>query len=124
MINKPSRSVARRKRHYKMRRYLSGTAAKPRLSVFKSNKYIYAQVIDDSVGHTMVSASTMDAALVKEANLESKSNIEAAKAVGLHVAKKALEKGIETVVFDRAGYLYHGRVKALADAAREAGLKF
>jgi large subunit ribosomal protein L18 len=124
MINKISRTQARRKRHYKMRRYLSGTAERPRLSVFKSNKYIYAQVIDDAAGHTLASASTMDPALVKEANLESKSNIDAAKAVGLHVAKKALEKGIEAVVFDRAGYLYHGRVKALADAAREAGLKF
>ncbi|MCL2603460.1 MAG: 50S ribosomal protein L18 [Defluviitaleaceae bacterium] len=124
MINKPSRAAARRKRHHKMRRYLSGTAARPRLSVFKSNKYIYAQVIDDTAGHTLASASTMDAVLVKEAKLESKSNLEAAKAVGLQVAKKALEKGIDTVVFDRAGYLYHGRVKALADAAREAGLKF
>jgi large subunit ribosomal protein L18 len=124
MINKPSRAVARRKRHYKMRRHLSGTAARPRLSVFKSNKYIYAQVIDDVAGHTLASASTMDAVLVKETKLESKSNLEAAKAVGMQVAKKALEKGIETVVFDRAGYLYHGKVKALADAAREAGLKF
>jgi len=107
-----------------MRRYLSGTAARPRLSVFKSNKYIYAQVIDDVAGHTLASASTMDALLVKEAKLESKSNLEAAKAVGMYVAKRALEKGIDSVVFDRAGYLYHGRVKALADAAREAGLKF
>ncbi|MCL2500624.1 MAG: 50S ribosomal protein L18 [Defluviitaleaceae bacterium] len=124
MIIKPSRAVARRKRHHKMRRYLSGTAARPRLSVFKSNKYIYAQVIDDVAGHTLASASTMDALLVKEAKLESKSNLEAAKAVGMYVAKRALEKGIDSVVFDRAGYLYHGRVKALADAAREAGLKF
>jgi len=124
MINKPSRADARRKRHHKMRRYLSGTAARPRLSVFKSNKYIYAQVIDDVAGHTLASASTMDEVLVKEAKLESKSNLEAAKAVGLQVAKKALEKGINTVVFDRAGYVYHGRIKALADAAREAGLIF
>ncbi|MCL2187737.1 MAG: 50S ribosomal protein L18 [Defluviitaleaceae bacterium] len=124
MINKPSRAVARRKRHHKMRRHLSGTAARPRLSVFKSNKYIYAQVIDDVAGHTLASASTMDASLVKEAKLDSKSNLDAAKAVGLSVAKKAMAKGIEDVVFDRAGYVYHGRVKALADAAREAGLKF
>ena len=124
MINKPSRAVARRKRHYKMRRHLSGTAARPRLSVFKSNKYIYAQVIDDVAGHTLASASTMDAALMKEAKLTSKSNLDAAKAVGLSVAKKAMDKGIESVVFDRAGYVYHGRVKALADAARAAGLKF
>ncbi|MCL2203133.1 MAG: 50S ribosomal protein L18 [Defluviitaleaceae bacterium] len=124
MINKPSRAASRRKRHYKMRRHLSGTAARPRLSVFKSNKYIYAQVIDDVAGHTLASASTMDAALVKEAKLASKSNLDAAKAVGMSVAKKAIAKGIESVVFDRAGYVYHGRVKALADAAREAGLAF
>ncbi|MCL2363953.1 MAG: 50S ribosomal protein L18 [Defluviitaleaceae bacterium] len=124
MINKPSRAVARRKRHYKMRRYVTGTAARPRLSVFKSNKYIYAQIIDDVAGHTLASASTMDASLVKADSLKSTSNIDAAKAVGLSVAKKALDKGIESVVFDRAGYLYHGKVKALADAAREAGLKF
>jgi len=124
MITKPSRAVARRKRHYKMRRYITGTAARPRLAVFKSNKYIYAQIIDDVAGHTLASASTMDAALVKADNLKSTSNVDAAKAVGLSLAKKALDKGIESVVFDRAGYLYHGKVKALADAAREAGLKF
>ena len=124
MINKPSRSLARKKRHYKMRRNLSGTAAKPRLSVFKSNKYIYAQIIDDVAGCTLASASTMDAALVKANGLKSTSNIDAAKAVGTQVAKKALEKGIETIVFDRGGYIYHGKVAALADAAREAGLKF
>jgi large subunit ribosomal protein L18 len=124
MINKPSRAVARRKRHYKMRRHLSGTAARPRLSVFKSNKYIYAQIIDDVAGHTLASASTMDAAFVKASGLKSTSNIDAAKAVGTHVAKKALDKGIETIVFDRGGYIYHGKVAAVADAAREAGLKF
>ena len=124
MITKPSRADARRKRHHKMRRYITGTAARPRLSVFKSNKYIYAQIIDDVAGHTLASASTMDAVLVKADNLKSTSNLDAAKAVGLSVAKKALDKGIESVVFDRAGYIYHGKVKALADAAREAGLKF
>jgi len=124
MINKPSRAVARKKRHYKMRRHLSGTAARPRLSVFKSNKYIYAQLIDDVAGNTLASASTMDAALVKSAGLKSTSNLDAAKAVGTQVAKKALDKGIDTVVFDRGGYIYHGKVAALADAAREAGLKF
>jgi len=124
MINKPSRALARRKRHYKMRRNLSGTAARPRLSVFKSNKYIYAQIIDDVAGHTIVSASTMDVALVKNGKLESTSNVEAAKVVGTEVAKKALDKGIDTIVFDRSGYIYHGKVQALADAAREAGLKF
>jgi len=124
MINKPSRAVARKKRHYKMRRNLSGTAVRPRLTVFKSNKYIYAQLIDDVAGHTLASASTLDVAFVKANNLESKSNLEAAKAIGTHVAKKALEKGIDTIVFDRSGYIYHGKLQALADAAREAGLKF
>jgi len=107
-----------------MRRYIIGTAARPRLAVFKSNKYIYAQLIDDAAGHTLASASTMDAALVKADGLNSTSNVDAAKAVGTSLAKKAIDKGIESVVFDRAGYVYHGKVKALADAAREAGLKF
>ncbi|MCL1843514.1 MAG: 50S ribosomal protein L18 [Defluviitaleaceae bacterium] len=124
MINKPCRADARRKRHYRLRRNLSGTAARPRLTVFKSNKYIYAQIIDDIKGHTLASASTMDAALVKAGKLKSTSNIDAAKVVGTQVAKKAKELGIEEVVFDRSGYIYHGKVAALADAAREAGLKF
>ena len=124
MINKPSRSVARKKRHYKMRKNLSGTSARPRLTVFKSNKYIYAQLIDDVAGHTLVSASTLDTAFVKDSGLKSMSNLDAAKAVGGEVAKKALDKGIDTIVFDRSGYVYHGKIKALADAAREAGLKF
>ena len=122
MIKKLSRKMARQKRHYRLRRYLSGTAERPRLAVFRSNKHIYAQMIDDIVGHTLVSASTMDKAIA--GNLKSTSNIEAAKAVGADVAKKALDKGIETVVFDRGGFLFHGKIKALADAAREAGLKF
>jgi large subunit ribosomal protein L18 len=124
MINKPSRALARRKRHYKMRRYLSGTAVRPRLTVFKSNKYIYAQIIDDVAGITLASASTTDAALVKKLKLKSTSNLDAAKAIGTQVAKNAIEKGIESIVFDRSGYVYHGKVAALADAAREAGLKF
>ena len=124
MINKPSRALARKKRHYKMRRNLSGTASRPRLTVFKSNKYIYAQLIDDVAGHTLASCSSLDAAFVKANNLESTSNVEAAKAVGTEVAKKALDKGIDTIVFDRSGYVYHGKLQALADAAREAGLKF
>jgi len=124
MINKPSRVAARKKRHYKMRRNLSGTAARPRLSVFKSNKYIYAQIIDDVAGHTIASASSFDAELVKAASLKTTSGIDAAKAVGTQVAKKALDKGIDTIVFDRSGYVYHGKVQAVADAAREAGLKF
>jgi len=124
MIKKPSRALARKKRHYKMRRNLSGTAARPRLTVFKSNKYIYAQLIDDVAGHTLASASTLDAAFIKDNKLESASNIDAAKAIGTSVAKKALEKGIDSIVFDRSGYIYHGKLQALADAAREAGLKF
>ena len=124
MIKKTSRSLLRKKRHYKMRKNLSGTSQKLRLTVFKSNKYIYAQLIDDTKGHTHVSASSLDSSLIKENNLKSTSNMEAAKAVGAVLAKKALEKGIETIVFDRSGYMYHGKIKALADAAREAGLKF
>jgi len=124
MIKKPSRAVARKKRHYRMRRNLSGTAARPRLTVFKSNKYIYAQLIDDVAGHTLASVSTLDKAFVKDNGLSSASNVDAAKAVGAQVARKALDKGIESIVFDRSGYIYHGKLQVLADAAREAGLKF
>jgi large subunit ribosomal protein L18 len=124
MINKPCRADARKKRHYRLRRNLSGTAVRPRLAVFKSNKYIYAQIIDDVKGHTIASASTMDAALVKSDKLKSTSNVDAAKAVGASVAKKAKALGIEEVVFDRGGCIYHGKIAALADAAREGGLKF
>jgi len=123
VIKKPSRAIARQKRHYKLRRNLAGTAERPRLSVFKSNKHIYAQVIDDDAGRTLTSASSVTVTF-KDAKLESTSNIEAAKAVGTEVAKKAKDLGIETIVFDRGGYLYHGKIKALADAAREAGLQF
>ena len=123
MIKKPSRAIARQKRHYKLRRNLAGTAMRPRLSVFKSNKHIYAQIIDDDAGRTLTSASTTTL-VFKDAKLDSSSNLEAAKAVGAEVARKAKELGIETIVFDRGGYLYHGKVKALADAAREAGLQF
>ena len=124
MINKPSRALARQKRHYKMRRNLSGTAARPRLTVFKSNKYIYAQIIDDVAGRTLCSASSFDAALVKADGLKSTSGIDAAKSVGKQVADKAKALGVDTIVFDRSGYVYHGKIQALADAAREAGLKF
>ncbi|MCL2405103.1 MAG: 50S ribosomal protein L18 [Defluviitaleaceae bacterium] len=123
MINKPSRTLARRKRHFKLRRNLAGTAKRPRLSVFKSNKHIYAQIIDDDARRTLTSASTATLAF-KDSKLASSSNLEAAKAVGTEVAKKAKDLGIDTIVFDRGGYLYHGKVKALADAAREAGLQF
>ena len=122
MIHKTSRGKAREKRHYRQRHHLSGAPDRPRLAVFRSNKHIYAQIIDDTVGHTIVSASTMDKSLA--AGLESSSNVEAARTVGKAVAQRAVEKGVTTVVFDRAGYIYHGKVQALADAAREAGLKF
>ena len=120
MINKESKNVTRQKRHLRIRQTLAGTSARPRLNVFRSNKQIYAQVIDDTTGNTLCSASSLD----KELNLKNGSNIEAAKAVGALVAKRALALKIEAVVFDRGGYLYHGRVAALAEAARAAGLKF
>ena len=122
MIRKPSRAAARIKRHYRIRNKISGTAAQPRLAVFTSNKHIYAQLIDDVNGHTLAAASTMEADIASK--LETTSNIAAATAVGEAIAKKALEKGISEAVFERGGYVYHGKVKALADAAREAGLQF
>ena len=120
MINKVSKNVSREKRHLRIRQTLKGTAAKPRLSVFRSNSQIYAQIIDDATGKTLCSASSLD----KELKLANGSNVAAATEVGTLVAKRALALKIETVVFDRGGYLFHGRVKALADAARAAGLKF
>lgn len=120
MITKPDKNAIRRKRHARVRAKISGTPERPRLSVYRSNKHIYAQLIDDMNGVTLASASTLD----KEINVESASNIDAAAKVGELVAKRALEKGYKSVVFDRSGYLYHGRIQALADAAREAGLEF
>ncbi|EIJ80002.1 50S ribosomal protein L18 [Bacillus methanolicus PB1] len=120
MITKADKNAVRKKRHARVRAKLSGTEVCPRLNVFRSNKHIYAQLIDDVNGVTIASASTLD----KDLNLESTANIEAAQKVGELVAKRAVEKGIKTVVFDRGGYLYHGRVKALAEAARENGLEF
>jgi len=120
MITKLDKNAVRKKRHARVRTKVFGTAERPRLNVFRSNKHIYVQIIDDVKAVTLVSASTLD----KELNLESTGNAEAAYKVGELVAKRALEKGIKAVVFDRGGYLYHGRVKALADAAREAGLEF
>ena len=120
MINKVSKNASREKRHLRIRQTLKGTAAKPRLSVFRSNSQIYAQIIDDVTGKTLCSASSLD----KELKLANGSNVAAATEVGTLVAKRALALKIETVVFDRGGYLFHGRVKALADAARAAGLKF
>jgi large subunit ribosomal protein L18 len=122
MINKESRSKIRVNKHMRMRNKLQGTTERPRLAVFISEKHIYAQNIDDVKGNTIVAASTAEKEI--SANLEATSNVDAAKAVGEAVAKKALAKGIEQVVFDRGGFLYHGRVKALADAARAAGLQF
>ncbi len=113
---------ARKRRHRRIRMKLSGTAARPRLNVYRSLNHIYAQIIDDVAGNTLVSASTVDAGLAAE--LDGKKKREQAAVVGETVAKRALDAGIEEVVFDRGGYLYHGRVKALADGAREGGLKF
>lgn len=122
MIRKASRAEARVKRHYRLRNKISGTAAKPRLAVFRSNNHIYAQIIDDTIGNTLCAASTMEADV--KAKLSKTNDVEAAKVVGEAVAKKAIEKGINTVVFDRGGYIYQGKIQALADAAREAGLQF
>lgn len=120
MITKPNKNAVRKKRHAHVRRRVFGTAERPRLNVFRSSKHIYAQLIDDEKGVTLASSSTVD----KELNIENGGNIEAAKQVGATIAKRAIESGYKTIVFDRGGYLYHGRVKALADAARENGLNF
>ncbi|BAB03869.1 50S ribosomal protein L18 [Halalkalibacterium halodurans] len=120
MITKPIKNVARKKRHAHVRRTITGTPERPRLNVFRSSKHIYAQLIDDVNGVTVAAASSLD----KELKLENGGNVEAAKKVGELVAKRALEKGYKTIVFDRGGYVYHGRVASLADAAREAGLQF
>ena len=117
MIKQTPRKNIRQKKHWRTRNKIKGTAERPRLAVFRSTQHIYAQIIDDTVGNTLVSASTLD---VKVDGTKT----DAAKAVGEAVAKKALEKGIDKVVFDRGGNLYHGRIKALADGAREAGLDF
>ena len=122
MVSKKSRTVVRENKHRKLRNRFSGTAERPRLAVFRSNNHMYAQSIDDTVGKTLVSASTLDKDV--KAELEKTNNVEAATVVGTVVAKKALEKGITTVVYDRGGFVYEGKVKALAEAAREAGLEF
>ncbi len=120
MITKPSKNHVRKRVHARVRRKISGTETKPRLNVFRSNNHIYAQLIDDQKGHTIASASSNE----KDWALASKSNKEAAGKVGTLIAERAIDKGFKDVVFDRGGYIYHGRVKALADAAREAGLQF
>ena len=122
MVSKKSRSEVRVKKHERMRNRFAGTAERPRLAVFRSNIHMYAQIIDDSVGNTLVAASTVEKE-AKEA-LEHTNDTDAAAYVGTLIAKRALEKGIEEVVFDRGGFIYQGKVQALADAAREAGLKF
>ena len=122
MVSKKSRTVVRENKHRKLRNRFSGTAERPRLAVFRSNNHMYAQIIDDTVGKTLVSASTLDKDV--NAELEKTNNVEAATVVCTVVAKKALEKGITTVVYDRGGFVYEGKVKALAEAAREAGLEF
>ena len=122
MIRKESRSKIRAKKHYKLRNSISGTASTPRLAVFRSNNHMYAQIIDDTVGNTLVSASTTQKDV--KAELEKTNDVAAAAYLGTVIAKRALEKGITSVVFDRGGFIYHGKIEALADAAREAGLKF
>jgi large subunit ribosomal protein L18 len=122
MITKIDKNADRKQRHVRVRGKVKGTASAPRLCVYRSLNHIYAQLIDDDKGVTLVTASTLDKAL--KGTLDGKTKVEEAKAVGELIAKKALEKGIEKVVFDRAGYLYIGRVAALADGAREGGLKF
>ena len=122
MINKESRSKIRAKKHMRIRNRFSGTAERPRLAVFRSNNHMYAQIIDDTVGNTLVSASTVQKEV--KAELEKTNDVAAAAYLGKVIAKKALDKGITTVVFDRGGFIYQGKIKALADAAREAGLQF
>ncbi len=121
MITKSDKNKTRKVRHFRVRKKIEGTAERPRLNVFRSSKHIYAQVIDDVKGVTICSASTLDKELGEIGN---GGNVEAAKQVGELIAKRAQEKGLKNVVFDRGGYLYHGRIQALADAAREAGLEF
>ena len=122
MVSKKSRSEVRVNKHRKLRNRFSGTAERPRLAVFRSNNHMYAQIIDDTVGNTLVSASTLQKDV--KAELENTDDVKAAAYLGTVIAKKAIEKGITSVVFDRGGFIYHGKIKALADAAREAGLNF
>ena len=122
MVSKQSRSEIRVKKHVRLRNRFSGTAERPRLAVFRSNNHMYAQIIDDTVGNTLVSASTLQKDV--KAELTKTNNVEAAAHLGTVIAKKALEKGITTVVFDRGGFIYQGKIQALAEAAREAGLEF
>lgn len=122
MVSKDNRSVVRQNKHRKIRNRFSGTTERPRLAVFRSNNHMYAQIIDDTVGKTLVAASTLEKDV--KAELEKTNDVAAAAYLGTVIAKKALENGIKTVVFDRGGFIYQGKVKALAEAAREAGLEF
>ncbi|HHT87591.1 MAG TPA: 50S ribosomal protein L18 [Clostridiales bacterium] len=122
MVKKESRTDIRRKKHRKIRNRFTGTPERPRLAVFRSNNHMYAQIIDDIAGNTLVAASTLEKEV--KAELDKTNNIAAAAHLGTVIAKKALEKGIKAVVFDRGGFIYHGKIKALADAARAAGLEF
>lgn len=122
MITKTNKNKARLKRHLRVRKKIVGTTARPRLNIFRSAKHMYAQIIDDANGVTLVAASTLDGDL--KSDIANGGNVESARKVGELIAKRAKEAGIDKVVFDRGGYLYHGRVQALADAAREAGLEF
>ena len=122
MVSKKSRQEVRAKKHMKIRNRFSGTAERPRLAVFRSNNHMYAQIIDDTVGNTLVAASTLEKDV--KAELQKTNNVDAAAYLGKVIAKKALDKGITTVVFDRGGFIYQGKIAALADAAREAGLEF
>ena len=122
MVSKKIRSEVRAKKHARIRNHFSGTAERPRLAVFRSNNHMYAQIIDDTVGNTLAAASTVEK--TARAELEHTNDVDAAAYVGTLIAKRALEKGIETVIFDRGGFIYQGKIQALADAAREAGLKF
>ena len=122
MVSKESRSKVRVNKHRRIRNRFAGTAERPRLAVFRSNNHMYAQIIDDTVGNTLVAASTLDKEV--KAELEKTNDVAAAAFVGTVIGKKAIEKGITEVVFDRGGFIYQGKIKALADAAREAGLQF
>ena len=122
MVKKESRKDVRAKKHLRIRNRFSGTASRPRLAVFRSNNHMYAQIIDDTVGNTLVSASTLEKEI--KAELEKTNNIDAAAYLGTVIGKRAVEKGIKEVVFDRGGFIYQGKIAALADAAREAGLEF
>ena len=122
MINKKSKSEVRVNKHRKLRNRFSETAERPRLAVFRSNNHMYAQIIDDTVGNTLAAASTLDKDV--KAELKKTNDVDAAAYLGKVIAKKAIDKGIKNVVFDRGGFIYQGKIKALADAAREAGLEF